>query len=256
MTKIDETQIIRKRLLRSRKSPIKSYIEFTIGDEGFLFFLKYELLITLIGFIPGATGLFLRRVLYRTLLKKVGKGAIIGRSVVLRHPRKITLGDHVTIDDYCLIDARGSGEDGVVLESEVILNRNCSLKAKTAPIRLGKRTSIGEYSSITSLEGVAFGEAVLTGGGCYFSSGNYAFDDPKAPIMDQGVFSKGPIKVGSKSYFGARSSVVGGVAIGEGAVIGACSLVIKDVEPGSVVAGVPAKVIKRREVWLDNDPTS
>lgn len=250
--KIDDSKIIRKRLKSARKSPFKAYIEFTTGDEGFWYFLKYELLTTLIGSLPGAIGLFLRRIFYRGLFKKVGKGMIIGRSVILRHPSKIELGDNVTIDDYSLIDARGSGSAGVVLGSEAIINRNCSLKAKAGPIRIGKRTSVGEYSSVTSLEGVDFGESVLIGGGCYFSAGNYSFEDPKAPIMDQGIFSKGPIKIGSKSYFGARSSVVGGVKIGEGAVIGACSLVIKDVSAGSVVAGVPAKILRKRDVWLEN----
>lgn len=247
MKKIDHSEIVRTRLKSSRKSIVRSYIEFSAGNEGLFYFLKYELLTILVGSLPGAIGFFLRKILYPTLFKRVGNSFIIGRSVVLRHPKKIEIGDNVTIDDYCLIDARGAGDEGIVLEDEVIINRNCCINAKTGSIKLGKRTSLGSYSSITALERVEFGEAVLVGGGSYFSSGSYSFDDPKEAIMDQDLYSKGPIRIGAKSYFGARSSIVGGIDIGEGAVIGACSLVIKNVSPGSVVAGVPARVLRTRK---------
>jgi acetyltransferase-like isoleucine patch superfamily enzyme len=143
------------------------------------------------------------------------------------------------------------GMKGSCLEDGVIVNRNCCLNAKAGPIKMGRRTSLGSYSSITSMEKVEFGEAVLTGGGCYFSSGSYSYADPREAIMDQDIYSKGEISIGSKSYFGARASVVGGVQVGEGAIIGACSLVMKDVEAGSVVGGVPAKVLKSRDILLD-----
>jgi acetyltransferase-like isoleucine patch superfamily enzyme len=251
MRKIEQNEIVRRKLSRARKSPAKAYMDFSVGNEGFGYFLKYEILNLFLGSLPGSFGLFFRKMLYPSLLKKVGKGVIIGRSVVFRHPRKIEIGNNVTIDDYCLIDARGSGDEGVVLEDEVILNRNCCLNAKTGSIKLGKRTSLGSYSSITSMERVEFGEAVLTGGGCYFSSGSYSFSDPREAIMDQDIYSKGEIRIGAKSYFGARASVVGGVKIGEGAVIGACSLVMKNVAPGSIVGGVPAKVLKTRDISFD-----
>jgi acetyltransferase-like isoleucine patch superfamily enzyme len=253
MRKIEQNEIVRERLRRARNSPAKSYLEFSIGNEAFSYFVKYEILNLLIGSLPGSFGLFFRKMLYPGLLKKVGKGLIIGRSVVFRHPKKIEIGNNVTIDDYCLIDARGSGDEGIVLEDEVIVNRNCCLNAKTGSIKLGKRTSLGSYSSITAMERVEFGEAVLTGGGCYFSSGSYSFSDPREAIMDQNIYSKGEIRIGAKSYFGARASVVGGVEIGEGAVIGACSLVMKNVASGSVVGGVPAKVLKTRDILSNED---
>jgi len=57
-----------------------------------------------------------------------------------------------------------------------------------------------------------------------------------------------PIVIGSQSWIAARAFIGPGVTIGEGAVVGACAAVFKDVEPWTVVGGNPAKFIKKREI--------
>lgn len=54
------------------------------------------------------------------------------------------------------------------------------------------------------------------------------------------------VKIGNDVWIGNNASIIGGVTIGDGAVIGSCALVTKDVEPYSIVGGVPAKIIKKR----------
>ena len=248
MRDVDRKKNIRARLLQAQESPIRSYIEFTCGgDERIGRFIEYELLTFLLGPLPGAAGFCLRRMFYRRLFGKVGTNLIIGRNVVLRHPQKMEIGDHVTIDDDCLIDAHGTNLNGFVLGDRVIVNRNCMLQAKNGPVRLGRRTSLGSYTIVSSLDGVDFGAEVLTGGRCYFSAGAYRMEDANTAIMDQGLYAKGPISIGEKSYFGAGAMVVGGVRIGIGAVIGAGALVLKNVPDYAVAAGVPAKVLRIRK---------
>ena len=58
--------------------------------------------------------------------------------------------------------------------------------------------------------------------------------------------SKGDIIIGNDVWIGVNATIMGGVKIGDGAVVGACSLVTKDVPPYAVVGGVPAKIIKYR----------
>ncbi|MEW6570092.1 MAG: DapH/DapD/GlmU-related protein [Nitrospirota bacterium] len=194
----------------------------------------------------------MRKKFYPKLFKKVGQGMIIGRNVVIRHPHKIEVGDNVTIDDCCVIDGHGAGTSGVILEDNVIINRNCMILAKAGPIRLGKRTSIGSNSVIVSMDGVELGEAVLTGGGCSISAGSYHFDDVDAAVMDQGVYSKGPIRIGAKSWLGTGVIVLDGITIGEGAVIGAGALVTKDIPMNAVAFGVPAKVQRIKDQNFDS----
>jgi acetyltransferase-like isoleucine patch superfamily enzyme len=242
-----KSKFIRGKLMAARKSPLQAYMDITIGTQSYLRFFLYELYSALILPLPGAAGFFLRKIMCRWLIKSVGKNVIIGRNVVFRSPANLRIGNNVTIDDNCLIEARGAGEQGVIIEDNVLINRNCMIQAKSGSIRIGRGTSIGSYSMVTSLAGVDIGEFVLTGGRCYFSAGAYGFDDLEKPIIEQGPYAKGPITIGSKSYFGAGAMVVGGITVGIGAVVGAGSVVVKDVDAYAIVAGVPAKLLRYRK---------
>jgi acetyltransferase-like isoleucine patch superfamily enzyme len=155
-------------------------------------------------------------------------------------------GDNVTIDDNCLLDARGSEEDGLVMDDNVIIGRNTMVLAKSGPIRLGSRTSIGSNSVIVSMSGVEFGKCVLVAGGCSFSAGAYHMDDLSQPIMDQGAYSNGPIIIEDNVWIGTGAVILDGVKIGKNAVIGAGAIVNKDIPENAIAAGVPAKVIRMR----------
>ena len=247
MKQINKSDIIRDKISKSHKSPLKVYRELTIGETGFLKFLYYELITFFVGPLPGGIGFYLRKKFYPKLFKKVGRGLILGRNVVIRHPQNIIIGDFVTIDDNCVLDGRGGSEKDFIIEDEVIINRNCMLLAKTGYIRLGKRTSLGSNSVIVSMSGVDIGEAVLTAGNCYISAGLYNFDNLNVPIMDQAAYSKGPIKIGKNSWLGTSITVLDGVTIGEGVVIGASSVVNKNIPEYAIAFGIPAKVYKMRQ---------
>lgn len=249
MKEIPNSQSIRSRLKVSQSSPLRAYKNLTVGEStSTIYLILYEFLTFLLGPLPGGLGFYLRKKLYPLLFKKVGQGLIIGRNVVLRHPANIILGDNVTIDDNCLIDARGAGNEGVILEDQVIINRNCVIQAKAGPIRLGRRTSIGSNSVIISMDGVEVGEAVLFAGGCCISAGSYHFDETSEPIMDQGCFTKGPIRVGSNSWLGTNVTILDGVTIGTGSVIGAGAIVNKNIADYAIAVGIPARVIKNRRI--------
>lgn len=246
MKEIDKSNIIRDKLAQAQTSPLKTYMGLTVGSVGFPKFLLYELLTSLFGLIPGGLGILLRKKLYPSLFATSGRGLIIGRNVVLRHPAKIQLHDNVTIDDNTLLDGRGSGDDGVVIEDNVIINRNCMIQAKAGFIRIGERTTIGSNSVIVSMSGVELGNAVMIAGGCYISAGSYHIGNKESAIMDQGAYSKGPIRISDNCWIGTSAVILDGVTIGEGAIIGAGAVVTKDVPAGAIVAGVPAKVIRMR----------
>lgn len=243
---IDKANNIRQQLASGQSSALKTYQALTCGRDDFSGFWVYELLTSILGPIPGGAGFFLRKHFYPRLFKGFGHGVIIGRNVVIRHPHRISLGSHVTIDDNCVLDGRGAGRAGLVLEDRVLINRNCMLLAKNGPIRFGRRTSLGSNSVVVSMDGVEIGEAVLTAGGCYLSAGAYRFDGPEA-IMDQEAYSTGPIRIGAGSWLGTRVTVLDGVAIGQGAVVGACALVNKNIPDNAIAVGVPAKVVRIRD---------
>lgn len=243
---IDKDSNIRQSLASGHTSSLKTYERLTCGQGSFFKFLTYELLTCILGPMPGGLGFFLRKLFYPRLFKKFGRGVIIGRNVIFRHPHRISLEDNVTIDDNCILDGRGAGPSGLVLEDNVLINRNCMLLAKAGPIRFGRRTSLGSNSVIVSMDGVELGEAVLTAGGCYLSAGAYKFDSAEA-VMDQEAYTMGPIRIERKAWLGTRVTVLDGVTIGENAVIGACALVNRDIPARAIAVGVPVKVIRIRD---------
>ena len=120
MKEINKSEIIRDKISKSHTSPLKVYRELTTGKVSFFNFIFYELITSILGPMPGGLGFFLRKKFYPRLFKKVGRGFIIGRNVVIRHPKNIEIGDFVTIDDNCVVDGRGAGEEGLIIEDNVI----------------------------------------------------------------------------------------------------------------------------------------
>jgi acetyltransferase-like isoleucine patch superfamily enzyme len=71
-------------------------------------------------------------------------------------------------------------------------------------------------------------------------------EEMDAAIMDQGAYSKGPIRIGDHVWIGTGAIILDGVTIGAGAIIGAGAVVTKDIPENAIAAGVPAKVIRLR----------
>jgi acetyltransferase-like isoleucine patch superfamily enzyme len=247
MKDLDKNEIIRERLRQGKTSPVRTYMDMTTGSSSYLHLMRYELITSFLGPLAGAVGFFFRKIFYPGLFKSAGSGLIIGRNVTIRHAGNIVLGNDVTIDDNCLIDARGAGEQGIIMEDGVIVNRGCAIQAKAGYIRIGKRTSLGANSVVVSQDGVDIGEAVLTAGGISISTGLYHFGQRDLPVMDQGAYTKGPVHVGRHSWLGSGVMILDGVSLGEGVVVGAGSVVNKDIPAFAVSVGVPAKVLRFRE---------
>lgn len=111
-------------------------------------------------------------------------------------------------------------------------------------ISIGK-SIIGEFVYFNGYGGIEIGDMVLIGAGTSIYAHEHKFDDLSKPIWSQGLIEK-PIKIKDNVFIGCDVIIVGGVTIESGAVIGAGSVVTKDIPENSIVAGVPAKVIGYR----------
>ena len=89
------------------------------------------------------------------------------------------------------------------------------------------------------------GNKVQTGPNVCFYCANHNFDNKEIPIKEQGYW-EADIVIDDDVWIGANSVITSGVKIGKGAIIGAGSIVTKDIPPYSIAAGNPAKVIKTR----------
>lgn len=113
-------------------------------------------------------------------------------------------------------------------------------------IRLGDYVDIAWGVIITTGGRVEIGDRVLIGYGTVISSSNHIIPQRKEKIFYSG-HTPGKVIIGPDVWVGANCVITAGVSIGEGAVVAAGSVVTKDVEPFTIVGGVPAKLIKVRD---------
>jgi acetyltransferase-like isoleucine patch superfamily enzyme len=157
---------------------------------------------------------------------RLGANIFIGDHVIIfegKNGGSVELGDRVNIFRHTIIETAHGGS--LTLEAEASIHPRCQLNAYKAPIRIGRGTMIAPN--------------------CAF----YPYDHgvaPDRPIRQQPLKSKGSITIGSEAWLGVGVIVLGGVRIGDGAVIGAGSVVTQDVPDGAIALGTPARVVKMR----------
>jgi acetyltransferase-like isoleucine patch superfamily enzyme len=142
----------------------------------------------------------------------------------------------------------------------VVINNNCTFSG----VNFTGKAQIEPYCRLTGDPEITIGNNFYMNAGCHVQGeiiiGNDVQIGPKAVIWgrDHGInrgelirkqpHNKSPIKIGNDVWIGANATILKGVNIGDGAVIGAGSVVIRDIPEYAIVAGNPAKVIKYREI--------
>jgi len=107
-------------------------------------------------------------------------------------------------------------------------------------LTLGNHACLGPFSEVYNLGPVRIGAHVTISQQAYLCNGTHDLEDPNLPLL------VGNMTIGQEVFIGARAFIMPGVTVGEGAVVGACAVVTKDVAPWTVVVGNPAKIIKKR----------
>lgn len=175
------------------------------------------------GWVPGGPGTILRRLFYRFLFKRCGRGLRTGVGAVVQGFRNVTLGNGVG------------------------LNRHSSLYAARGEIIVGDNVFLGDFSSINGNDSrIIIGNNVAVGPMTVIQGANHKFDRLDIPIIRQGHVPA-EVVIEDDVWIGAHCVILPGVRIYTGAVVAAGAVVSKDVPTRAVVAGVPAKVMRYRE---------
>jgi acetyltransferase-like isoleucine patch superfamily enzyme len=112
-----------------------------------------------------------------------------------------------------------------------------------AGIWIGRDSLIGEYTVVRGQGGVTIGDRVYTSPLVQIVAVNHVFDDPSRSFTVQGITAQG-ISIEDDVWIGSGAIVCDGVRVGQGAVVAAGAVVTEDVPPHTVVAGVPARVVR------------
>ena len=116
-----------------------------------------------------------------------------------------------------------------------------------AEITIGAGCFLNRNVMLAAAERIEIGDHVMFANGCFVGDADHRYDDPDVPITWQGFTPRGPVRIGSNVWFGVNCVVMGGVEIGDRAVIGSNSVVTKSIPAGTIAAGAPAKVIREIE---------
>jgi acetyltransferase-like isoleucine patch superfamily enzyme len=159
--------------------------------------------------------------------KTIGKGCSFHPMLNINHPEKIIIGDDVIIGSFSWIGAYGEKDRPV---GELII---------------GNRVHIGSYSTIIAKTKIKIGNNVLLSQRVVILDNIHEYKDVDKAVIDQPISSGGEIIIEDDCFIGVNSVILQKVKIGKHTIIGANSVVTRDVPPYSVVAGSPAKVIKQ-----------
>ena len=174
-----------------------------------------------------------------------GEGAVLGQGVeIVGEIASICVGKGVSIGDGARLVCSPGGS--ITLGAGTIIQPRAYLDTgKGGHIRLGEHNSVNPYCVIYGHGGLSTGAFVRIAAHTVIIPANHVFEDPNVPIARQGLRKHG-ITIGNDVWIGAGCQILDGVTVGNGAVIAAGSVVNRPVEPFTVVGGVPARVLKRR----------
>src|SRR3979411_30673 len=128
---------------------------------------------------------------------------------------------------------------GATIQGKPFLHQRARI-AIPGPLPLRDRACLGDRANAYSLGEIEIGARATVAQEVYLSTGSHDFSHPALQLVTA------RITIGDDAFIGARAFVMPGVEIGARSVIGACSVVTKDIPPGLFDAGNPCKVIRPR----------
>jgi acetyltransferase-like isoleucine patch superfamily enzyme len=162
------------------------------------------------------------------------------------HHADFSFGSHIFIDDKVIIFQTDQGGP-VKIADTVSIHRDCIIQTgKGGSLTIGADTHIQPRCIFSAyISPIIIGSGVQIAPNCSFYPYDHGFA-PGEPIAKQPLRSKGGIVIEDDVWLGVSVSVLDGVRIGRGAVIGAGSIVTHDIPAGAIAAGVPARVLRKR----------
>ena len=183
---------------------------------------------------------------------KRAKGVtFIGKHVTLRNKRYISAGRNFIADDFSEIE--GLSKHGITFGDRVTVGRFAIIRgsrqygaaALGEGLLVGNNSNIGPYCYIGCSGGIRIGNNVMMAPRVSIFAENHNFEDVELTLKEQGV-KRAPVIIEDDCWIASHSVILAGVTIGRGSVVAAGSVVTKSMPPYSIIAGVPARVIKSR----------
>ena len=157
--------------------------------------------------------------------------------------RGVTVHSTAIIDPTAIFEPSGGK---ISIGARTFIDRGVIIRALGGRVEIGDDCSVNAYSVLYGGGGLKIGKDVRIATHTVIVPSNHEFSDPQKPIKDQGLRLEG-IVIEDDVWIGAGVRILDGVVIRAGSVVGAGAVVTKSTQPFTVVAGVPAKIIRSRQ---------
>ena len=169
------------------------------------------------------------------LYKNISIYAVVKGSVRVQGKRYISIGKKTTVQRH-----------GWLLALKV--------DKQDPQINIGTYCNIGDFSHITATRNITIEDKVLIANNVYISDNLHSYEDITTPVIDQAIIFKGNVLIKSGAWIGENVCVIG-ASVGKNSIIGANSVVTKDIPDYSIAVGSPARVIKQydfsKSEWIN-----
>lgn len=160
----------------------------------------------------------------------------VGEVISIEYPFHLVGGKCISIGNKVTIGKRG------------VITAWVADKSKYPLIHIGDNVNIGDDCHITASNKIIIANNVLFGKKVTVTDNSHGICNNLEELflhpIDRVVFSKGPVIIKERVWIGDKATILPGVTIGEGAIVGANSVVTKDVPANCIVGGVPARILK------------
>lgn len=167
--------------------------------------------------------------LLRSSAGSLGKNTLICPPFQSFNIKQMHVGNNTFISEYCWIQCMDA------YAGETFSSR----------LDIGNNVHIGRFAHIIACGNIKIGNDVIIAERVYISDNLHGFEDVNIPIMAQPLKQPGPVIIEDGVWIGNGACILPNVIIGKHSIVGSNAVVTKDISPYSVVAGVPAKVIKQ-----------
>ena len=200
---------------------------------------------------------YVLRILYNQLLSLIWgmlrfrtlKMVFVNPHSVVRCRSKISFGKNLRIGRNCYVDALS--EKGLICGDNVSIGYSThieltgSLRFLGRGMRIGNNVGLGTHGHYGSGKGfLEIGDDTICGNYVSIHPENHIYADKNIPIRNQGVSGIG-VKIGKNCWIGAKVTILDGTVIGDGCIVAAGAVVRGSFPDNVILAGVPAKIIKR-----------
>lgn len=176
----------------------------------------------------------------------------------------------------CFPPGDSSGQEHIAIGAHTLVAANVTMSVGMAPgqplpdgssspvLRIGDRVLIGRGTHLVAHHAIDIHDDVITGPNCYVTDQNHVYADPSVPIGQQWP-TNDPVQIGAGSWLGAGCVILPGTTLGRNTVVGAGAVVRGSFPDNAVVAGIPARLVRRydpaggwepelRELHIDAPP--